>query len=292
MTAASPVNPEAKRGELYTVPHPNRLPLRASMTGINDCDPDYHNFRDCSNITVLGHVIAGQGTVRVDSSIWHPSRGETFVLPKYALHEVYAEPEAPERWVYIWINVEDDAMPELLRACGLHRGAAARCAEVGRLFERGLALAANAAEAPDELQRLFSRLLYDIAYRLGSAAMREERGLTGTVQAVKDYLDGHVQRRVTIEELCRHTGRTARQINNSFRREMGVTPYRYLLEEKVALAKKLLEQTDLAVQAVAGRLGFADVYYFSNLFKLKTGLAPAHYRKEARASAGADANRS
>jgi len=94
-----------------------------------------------------------------------------------------------------------------------------------------------------------------------------------------------VEQRVTMDELARQTGRTTRQINDAFKRELGMTPYHYILQEKVTLAKKLLEQTELSVQEIAGRLGFSDMYYFSNLFKLKTGTAPAHYRKARRSSA-------
>lgn len=280
-----PLNPSAKRGELYTVPYRNRLPLQVSMAGINDCDPTYRNLRECASITVLGHVIAGQGTVRVGSSVWHPAEGDTFVLPKYALHEVYAEPDDPVHWVYLWMNVEDDSVLELLRACGFQQGATVISAETRSLFEQGLKLASAGTEDPDELQRKFSLLLYEIVYRLGSAAVRAQRTLSGTVQNVKDYLDGHVEQRVTMDELARQTGRTTRQINDAFKRELGMTPYHYILQEKVTLAKKLLEQTELSVQEIAGRLGFSDMYYFSNLFKLKTGTAPAHYRKARRSSA-------
>ncbi|CAN5510386.1 4-hydroxyphenylacetate catabolism regulatory protein HpaA [soil metagenome] len=52
-----------------------------------------------------------------------------------------------------------------------------------------------------------------------------------------------------------------------------------LLHQRVALeAKRMLVHTEATVADVAAQLGFADVGYFSRLFKTTTGTAPSAYR--------------
>jgi stage V sporulation protein D (sporulation-specific penicillin-binding protein) len=46
------------------------------------------------------------------------------------------------------------------------------------------------------------------------------------------------------------------------------------------LAKKLLGTKELSLAEISAVSGFADVYYFSKLFKKETGLSPTEYRKE------------
>ena len=56
-----------------------------------------------------------------------------------------------------------------------------------------------------------------------------------------------------------------------------MTPYQYFIGIKMHKAKELLEGGDQAVKEVAFRLGFKDEYYFSRLFKSKTGVSPSQW---------------
>jgi two-component system response regulator YesN len=46
----------------------------------------------------------------------------------------------------------------------------------------------------------------------------------------------------------------------------------------VEKAKELLKHTDLKSYAVADRVGYADPYYFSSIFKKATGMTATEYR--------------
>ena len=61
--------------------------------------------------------------------------------------------------------------------------------------------------------------------------------------------------------------------------ETGLTLTDYVNEKRVRQAIHLLQTTRLQVQAVAQRCGFQDPNYFVRLFKKKTGVTPAQYRR-------------
>lgn len=70
-------------------------------------------------------------------------------------------------------------------------------------------------------------------------------------------------------------------IRRCFYTETGKTPLEYLTDLRISLAKKLLlQETFVSIKDVAFRCGFADSFYFSTLFRKKTGMAPTQYRKE------------
>jgi AraC-like DNA-binding protein len=60
-----------------------------------------------------------------------------------------------------------------------------------------------------------------------------------------------------------------------------MTLHQYFISIKIVKAKELLGR-GLAVKEVASRLGFKDEYYFSRLFKKKTGLSPSRWKPYAR----------
>ncbi len=69
-------------------------------------------------------------------------------------------------------------------------------------------------------------------------------------------------------------------VRRSFFEEMGKTPTGYLTELRIELAKKLLlQETFVSVKDVALKCGFVDSFYFSTLFRKKTGLSPSAYQK-------------
>ena len=48
--------------------------------------------------------------------------------------------------------------------------------------------------------------------------------------------------------------------------------------QKMELAKRLLLYSSFSIKEIAAHLAFSDQYYFSNFFKMKTGLSPRTYK--------------
>lgn len=64
-----------------------------------------------------------------------------------------------------------------------------------------------------------------------------------------------------------------------FKNYTGLSPRQYCLQIKIMRAKELLLSTNLSVKEISYELGFESIHYFSRLFKQKTGISPAKFRK-------------
>ncbi|MFE5585723.1 GlxA family transcriptional regulator [Kitasatospora sp. NPDC056531] len=62
----------------------------------------------------------------------------------------------------------------------------------------------------------------------------------------------------------------------------GTTPLRWLLDQRILAAQRLLEETDLPVDAVAVRCGFASAVSLRPVFVARVGVAPREYRRSFR----------
>lgn len=68
-----------------------------------------------------------------------------------------------------------------------------------------------------------------------------------------------------------------------FKREIGNTPTEYLIEKRLDYAKVLISNTPVtlhSISSIALLSGFNDPYYFSRLFRKKTGKSPSEWRKD------------
>ena len=78
--------------------------------------------------------------------------------------------------------------------------------------------------------------------------------------------------------LARSVGTNTRQLNEAFRKHVGVTVFDYLREARMKEALRLLSETDLEVQTVANDLGYGSAANFSTAFRERFGLSPRQYR--------------
>ncbi len=64
-----------------------------------------------------------------------------------------------------------------------------------------------------------------------------------------------------------------------FKREMKMTPLRYINKKKMEKAQLRLTTESTPVKEMAYRIGFEDQAYFNRIFKRTTGQTPMNYRK-------------
>ncbi|KEZ75468.1 transcriptional regulator, partial [Pseudomonas syringae pv. syringae FF5] len=66
----------------------------------------------------------------------------------------------------------------------------------------------------------------------------------------------------------------------SFMESTGLTPYDWLLGERIAYAKELLESSKLRLNEVVDRAGFGSEESFRRHFRNLVGISPSSYRKQ------------
>ncbi|NLU80283.1 helix-turn-helix domain-containing protein [Micromonospora sp. HNM0581] len=99
-----------------------------------------------------------------------------------------------------------------------------------------------------------------------------------TLEPVLEWLMGHLDRQTTVDELAARAGMAPRTFARRFRAETGTTPHDWLTNQRVLLARRLLEDTTLTVQGVAERAGFGDAAVLRHHFTRRVGATPQAYR--------------
>jgi transcriptional regulator GlxA family with amidase domain len=90
-----------------------------------------------------------------------------------------------------------------------------------------------------------------------------------------------------VAAMSRHAGVSPRTFARRFREETGTTPLQWLLTQRVLEARRLLEESDLAVEAIAWRAGFGTAASLREHFRRATATTPSAYRRSFRPAAPA-----
>lgn len=108
-----------------------------------------------------------------------------------------------------------------------------------------------------------------------STDQRNRRLIITSVQ----YLKEHYTENITLEDMSRVVYLSPYYFSHLFKKEMGVSFVEYLTSLRIEESKRLLRETPLYISAVAAKVGYSDVNYFSRVFKKMTGMTPSQYRK-------------
>jgi transcriptional regulator GlxA family with amidase domain len=90
---------------------------------------------------------------------------------------------------------------------------------------------------------------------------------------------------LTLADLADHANMSLRTFTRRFREETGMSPGQWLIRQRVSRARELLEATDLAVDQVATRVGFATAASLRQHLHAAVGVAPLAYRRTFQAAA-------
>jgi transcriptional regulator GlxA family with amidase domain len=84
---------------------------------------------------------------------------------------------------------------------------------------------------------------------------------------------------LSLAELAGHSAMSVRSFTRRFRQETGLSPARWLIQQRVALARQLLESTDTPVERVAAEAGFGTTASLRQHLHAAIGVAPLAYRR-------------
>ena len=105
-----------------------------------------------------------------------------------------------------------------------------------------------------------------------------QRPDAATLQPLLSWLISNLEAQSTVEDLATRVHMAPRTFARRFRAETGTTPHDWITTQRVLLARRLLEETDLGVEAVATRAGFGDAATLRHHFTRRVGATPNAYR--------------
>ena len=106
------------------------------------------------------------------------------------------------------------------------------------------------------------------------------------LQQILEYIHAHLDRDIKLADLAgsiRHRRRYANgmsqfHFSHLFKQSIGISPYQYLLQQRIERAKQLLKQTDRSIMDIALECGFNSHSHLSKQFRQLAGMTPKAYR--------------
>jgi AraC family transcriptional regulator len=93
-----------------------------------------------------------------------------------------------------------------------------------------------------------------------------------------DYIHDRLAEDISLEDISQYLGMSCYYFARWFKQSMGVSPYQYVLQQRVEYAKRLLKQDGKPIADIALESGFSSQSQMTQHFRKLTGITPRAYR--------------
>ena len=134
-----------------------------------------------------------------------------------------------------------------------------------------------------EVANAAARLCVVPPWREGGQAQFIERPLpevaNATTAPTREWALAHLREPLTLANLARHGQMSVRTFTRRFRTEVGMSPNRWIAQQRVDHARSLLETSDLPVESIAHEAGFGSATALRQHLQAGLGVSPTTYRQ-------------
>jgi len=142
-------------------------------------------------------------------------------------------------------------------------------------------------ESPGLLRRLYVEgLSCEIATRLvrkhaARPPAPQRGGLSPRrLREVKEYIEENLSKEITLSDLATIAGVSKAHFCRAFQKSVGVASHRYIVRQRVEVAKRLLVESRLPIAEIALAAGFGDQSHFTKHFRYLVGTTPWRFRNQ------------
>ncbi len=265
-----------KEISLAPIPATEILPIDISRFGITFPDKNYRIKRNPSPCFIVEYIVSGLGYIEINGVKHKLSENDIYIVHPGDFVEYYADKRNP--YQKYWINFRSSFFFDLLKSYNLN-DRIIHGLDISRYFEEMFELEKTSRKNDDlylPVSKILFSMMMDIAMHKKSSLENKELNLA---THIKNYLQYGFNEEITMETLEKRFYRSKSQITKIFKAAYNITPYAYLIDIRIQLAKDLLGTTKKPINEIAEYLLFSSEYHFSASFKKKVGISPREYRK-------------
>ncbi len=246
-----------------------------ALSGISFPDTNYEILRKNSLGYSFEYVYEGCGVIQENKKIYKVSAGDFFILHPNCYHHYYADKKNPWKKIFLMIDGGIALSTVMLKQYGIsditlfpHLNTPLMLEEIFTLFKSD----------NTDISQKFETLLCSMIIKLAHISKTTVSDFS-SINIAKKFIDKKITAKLNLDEIAEYTNISVSFLCREFKKAFGVTPYAYILNSKIELAKTMLIKTDETVQTISDYFSFADVPHFSRAFAKIVGMPPSAYRE-------------
>ena len=213
-------------------------------------------------------VAEGDITVMLEGQKYRLKENQVIIVPPLFYHSVTAN--GGERYRRITALFGIDAIPSVLQDAFTNqvRNIDLDSSRIEKFKE--ICQKADASFYEPLLQSLMVEIFYD-ALQIPQAPTKIETD--EFLQKTFSYIDQHLHEKILLDDLAKYTSRSKSSFCHLFEAKMNISPKQYILQKKLALASKLIDE-GVPHTVAAMQVGYGNYSNFYRIYMKHFGTSP------------------
>lgn len=228
----------------------------------------------------LYYVKSGNGVLQFKDRQIQIQAGYAYLIPPYQLVSHHCKGEIDFTWVHFQASV--DTGLDLFMLYGEALGI--DCKELPHIQEEFLKLADLSQHQNVSAKFTRTQLLLSLLNPFIKEFEKSQQGLHSfrhqALLPALTMINENVINTPDVKEMAESANISPEHFSRKFKAAFNISPKRYILQKRIALAKQKLLVANANIDQVAEQCGFCDIFYFSRVFKHEVGITPSAFRKE------------
>jgi AraC-like DNA-binding protein len=204
-------------------------------------------------------VAEGDITVMLEGQNYRLKKNQVIIIPPLLYHSVKANSEGSYRRITALFGT--DAIPGVLREVfsKKERNTTVHTSRIERI--KDICYKEDASFYAPLLQSIMTEIFYDV-YLMPQDDIKNETD--EFLEKTFEYIDMHLHEKILLDDLAKYTARSKSSFCHLFESKMNISPKQYILQKKLALASKLIDE-GVSHTAAAIQVGYEN---YSNFYRL------------------------
>ena len=240
--------------------------------GFQACPSGYQYGPAMREHFLIHYIVSGKGMFFCDQGAFTVKKGEAFLIRPGEITTYRADEADP--WQYYWVGFYGRESADLVEECAFRTD----CPVVKVSDPVGLCESfREVLSLPEDLQHRRMRLVSALYRCMDSIAPRESAHREGYVSAAITMMAENFSYPITVEDIAARVGLNRSYLYKLFKEETGRSPKEYLLDLRIAAARRMLASGQYTVTETAYSCGFSGVAHFSATFRSRVGVSASAY---------------
>jgi AraC-like DNA-binding protein len=208
-------------------------------------------------------VAEGDITVMLEGRNYRLKKNELIIIPPLLYHSVTANGEGSYRRITAQFDI--DAIPDVLQKefAGQERNTSINNHCIEKL--KDVCQKNDASFFAPLLKSLMTEIFYDACL---SPKAHEKTQADAFLQKAFEYIELHLHEKILLDDIAKYTSRSKSSFCHLFESKMNISPKQYILQKKLALASKLIDE-GVPHTVAAMQVGYENYSNFYRLYRKK-----------------------
>ena len=267
-------------------PHKLNNLIAPMQAGITHPDPEYYCYpastdKVAPRLLVLEYVVKGKGYIEYKGKTYTVKAGDSYIINRICGHRWYADPDDP--YEKKWVNIGGRFLESLAMAYQMTGGVYVEPVSIEAQIDEmhRILLSYNFQDSRKDNLKLMHQVvdIFDKIANTGNVA--REKPDRAMFEQIRNYVTANLlYEQLNPTVICNSFFISPSTLLRMFEKNVGITPAKYIVLQRIEYAKRLLSSTDYTVDRISGLLFFSSSRHFYKVFRETVGMAPTEWRKK------------